>query len=231
VTSPLTSAQLEALRRIDACTLANAIESFDTRLRNAGFVDGSVHCLFPRLPAMVGYAVTVKIRGANPPTGARSYLERSDWWDYLLSVPAPRVVVVEDVDPKPGLGALLGGVHLNILRALGGVGAVTNGAVRDLPAAEELGFPLFAGSLAVSHSYVHLVETGGPVVVGGLTIRSGDLLHGDRHGVQNIPLALAPQLPALAAQLRARDEAVITLCRSGDFTIDKLRAAISGRQD
>jgi len=103
--------------------------------------------------------------------------------------------------------------------------------VRDLPAAEELGFPLFAGSLAVSHSYVHLVETGGPVVVGGLTIRSGDLLHGDRHGVQNIPLALAPQLPALAAQLRARDEAVITLCRSGDFTIDKLRAAISGRQD
>jgi 4-hydroxy-4-methyl-2-oxoglutarate aldolase len=231
MTPPLTPDQLAALGRLDACTLANAIESFDTRLRNEGFVNGSIRCLFPEMPAMVGYAVTVKIRGASPPTGARSYLERSDWWDYLLSVPAPRVIVVEDISSKPGLGALLGGVHLNILRALGGVGAVTNGSVRDLPAAEKLGFPLYAGSLSVSHSYIHIVETAGPVVVGGLTVRSGDLLHGDRHGVQHVPLALVPQLPAVAARMRAHDDKVIALCRSGGFTIDKLRAAIAGRED
>ena len=126
----------------------------------------------------------------RPPPTAR-YPDRTDWWDYILSLPAPRVVVVQDVATKVGLGSLLGAVHVNILRALGCVGAVTNGAVRDLPAAEKLGFQLFAGSVSVSHAYVHIVEFGTPVEIGGLKIQSGDLLHGDLHGVQSIPSDIA----------------------------------------
>ncbi len=137
---------------------------------------------------MLGYAATVKIRGSAPPTAAGPYPDRTDWWDYILSLPAPRVVVVQDVATQVGLGSLLGAVHVNILRALGCVGAVTNGSVRDLPAAEKLGFHLFAGSISVSHAYVHIVEFGTPVEIGGLKIQSGDLLHGDLHGVQSIPL-------------------------------------------
>ena len=97
----LTSEQLEILRRLDACTLANAIETFHERLRNEGFADSSVHCLFPRLPPMLGYAATVKIRGSAPPTAAGPYPDRTDWWDYILSLPAPRVVVVQDVATRP----------------------------------------------------------------------------------------------------------------------------------
>jgi regulator of RNase E activity RraA len=229
--TPLTPAELDTLRRIDACTLANAIESFDTRLRNEGFADGSIRCLFPPARPMLGYAVTVRIRGASPPTGAQSYLERADWWDYLLSIPAPRVVVVQDVSSKIGMGALLGEVHVNILRALGCVGAVTNGSVRDLPAIQNLDFPVFAGSLSVSHAYVHIVETGAPVAVGGLTVQSGDLLHGDVHGVQSIPFSLAPKIPAAAARISERDAAVINLCQSGDFSVEKLRQAVSRRSN
>ena len=200
----LTSEQLEILRRLDACTLANAIESFHERLRNEGFVNNSVHCLFPGLPPMLGYAATVRIRGSAPPTVAASYTDRTDWWDYILSLPAPRVVVVQDVATQTGLGSLLGAVHVNILRALGCVGAVTNGSVRDLPAAQNLGFPLFAGSISVSHAYVHIVEFGAPVEIGGLKIQSGDLLHGDLHGVQSIPLAIADKIPLAAAEIIAR---------------------------
>ncbi len=69
MSAPLSAEQLEALRRLDASTLANAIESFQERLRNEGFADGSVHCLFPHLAPVVGYAVTVKIRGSAPPGG------------------------------------------------------------------------------------------------------------------------------------------------------------------
>ena len=93
---------------------------------------------------MLGYAATVKVRGSAPPTAERDYPDRTDWWDYILSLPAPRVVVVQDEATKAGLGSLLGAVHVNILRALGCVGAVTNGAVRDLPAAEKLGFSRFS---------------------------------------------------------------------------------------
>ena len=57
----LTPEQLEALRRLDTCTVSNAVETFGLRLRNEGYTDASIRCLFPHLPAMVGHAVTVKI--------------------------------------------------------------------------------------------------------------------------------------------------------------------------
>ncbi len=223
--------QLEALRRLDGCTLANAIESFQVRLRNEGFASGAIRCLFPRLPAMLGHAVTLKIRGASPPvTGAATYVESTDWWDYVLSVPAPRVVVVQDLSSAPGRGALLGEVHVSILRALGCVGAVTDGAVRDLPAVEQLGFPFFAAALSVSHSYVHIVETGAPVEIDGLKIASGDLLHGDLHGVQSIPHELVAALPAVAADIIAREQKLIGLARAPHTSLEQLRAAVSGRR-
>lgn len=225
--SILTSKQLDMLRRLDACTIANAIETFDERLRNEGFTDNSLRCLFPKLLPMLGYAVTVKIRGSAPPTTGGIYPDRTDWWNFILSLPAPRVVVVQDMATKTGLGSLLGAVHVNILRALGCVGAVTNGSVRDLPAAEELGFNLFAASVSVSHAYVHIIEFGTPVEIGGLKIKSGDLLHGDLHGVQSIPADLAEKIPAVAATITAREQELIALCQSENFSLEKLRAAVA----
>ena len=227
--TPFSPAQIEALRRVDACTLANAIESFKLRLRNEGFTDGTTRCLTPQLRPMVGYAATVKIRGASPPTGGRmEHLDRTDWWDYIRSGPGPKILVVQDVSSRVGLGALLGEVHISILQALGCVGAVTNGAVRDLPAVQLLGFSLFAGSLSVSHSYVHIVEFGTPVEIDGLTIRPGDLLHGDIHGIQSVPTEIVAELPAVAARITAREQALIALCRVPDFSIEKLRDVVTG---
>ena len=217
---------MEELRRLDACTLANAIETFHERLRNEGFIDHSVHCLFPRLEPMLGYAVTIKIRGSAPPTVDGPYVDRTDWWDYILSLPAPRVVVVQDIASHPGLGSLVGAVHMNILKALHCVGVVTNGSVRDIPAAENAGFHMFAGSVAVSHAYTHIVEIGQPVEIGGLKIHSGDLLHGDLHGVQSVPLDIASQIPAMAAKITAKEQALIAFCRSAGFSLEKLRAAV-----
>jgi regulator of RNase E activity RraA len=224
---PLTPEQLEALQRLDACTLANAIETFHERLRNEGFVDNTVRCLLPGLPPMLGYAATIKIRGSAPPTAAREYPDRTDWWDYIISLPKPRVVVAQDVATRPGLGSLVGAVHMNILRALHCVGVVTNGSVRNIPASESAGFHLFAGSVSVSHAYVHIVEIGKPVEIGGLQIQSGDLLHGDLHGVQSVPLDIAARVPPVAAQITAREQALIALCRSPEFSLEKLRAAVA----
>lgn len=225
--SVLTPDQLEILRRLDTCTVANAIETFGERLRNEGFANSSVRCLFPELPPMVGYAATVKVRGSQPPTTDGLYEDRTDWWDYILSLPAPRVVVVQDVSTNVGLGSLLGTVHINILRALGCVGAVTNGAVRHLPSARGLEFPLFAGSISVSHAYIHIVEFGTPVEIGGLKIKPGDLLHGDLHGFQSIPLEFAGKVPLAAAQIVSREQELISLCQSENFSIEKLRAAVA----
>jgi len=222
----LSAEQLEALRRLDSCLLANTIETFKERLRNTGFMDGTVSCRFPRFPAMAGYAATVLVRGSSPAFAGPAFRDRTDWWDYILSVPPPRVVVVQDSATRPGLGSLVGAVHMSILRALGCAGVVTNGSVRDIPAAEKAGFHLFSGSVTVSHAYVHIVEFGGPVEVGGLNVQSGDLVHGDLHGVQTAPQDLAAELPAAAAKLAAREQAIIDLCQSPDFSLAKLRAAV-----
>jgi len=216
----------EALRRLDTCTVCNAIETFNIRLRNEGFADSGVRCLFPQLRPMVGYAVTAKIRCSGPPVEGHAYLERTDWWNIILSIPAPRVVVLEDMDKMPGKGALLGEVHANILAALDCVGAVTNGAVRDLPAVSMMGFHLFARNVTVSHSYAHIVSIGGPVEVGGLEIRPGDLLHGDVHGVLVIPPQVAAEIPRIAERIQDKERRLIGLCRAPDFSLEKLRRLV-----
>lgn len=154
------------------------------------------------------------------------YYERTDWWNHILSIPAPRVVVIKDVDQPPGLGAFIGEVNANILLALGCVGLVTNGSVRDLEQVQLTDLQMFAGSVSVSHAFAHVFDFGCPVEVGGLTIRPGDLIHGDRHGIQTIPAEIAEQVPAAAHQILHRRQHLIGLCRTEHFSLERLREAI-----
>lgn len=127
-------------------------------MRNEGFADSSVRSMFAHFPPMVGYAVTGTIRTAATPTVVHSFYDRTDWWNHLLAVPEPRVIVVQDIDAQPGLGSFLGEVHANILRALGCVGAVTNGAVRDLPAVRPSAFSCLL-AMWLSHMPMHTLWT------------------------------------------------------------------------
>jgi regulator of RNase E activity RraA len=174
---------------------------------------------------MVGYAATARLRSGEPPiTG--SYHDRTDWWNSILRVPAPRIAVLQDLDEPPGVGAFLGDMNAAILRALGCVGYVTNGAVRELPRVRDMGLHLFAGNVAVSHAYAHIFDFGSPVNVGGLEVRPGDLLHGDRHGLLTVPKEIAAEIPPVAARLRQGEQRVIDSCRSQEFSVEKLRQAL-----
>jgi 4-hydroxy-4-methyl-2-oxoglutarate aldolase len=218
---------LEALRRFDTCTISNAIERTRVRLRNEGFIHNAVTCRFPDLPPVLGYAVTGRIRSSMAPVRGKCYYEHMDFWRYVDTVPRPRIMVLEDCDHVVGLGALFGEVHARICRALDCVAYVSNGAVRDLPAIQSLGFQLFSGSVAVSHAYAHVVDFGDRVEIGGLPIEPGDLLHGDVHGVQSIPLEIADRLPEIADKLNCHEEDLLRLCERPDFSLDMLEAKLS----
>jgi len=222
----LSAEELEPLRRLTSCQIADAIETFGVRLRNEGFMDASVRGVFPQLPPMVGYAVTARISTSEPPMTGRAYPDRTDWWNYLRTIPSPRVVVLEDVDRRPGRGSCAGEVHAHIFKALGCAGLVTNGAVRDLQAVESLGFAFFAGNVAVSHVYFRLFEFGVPVEVGDLKVSPGDLLHGDRHGVISIPLSIAREVPAAAKKVAARERLVLEVADSPNPSLEELRRAV-----
>jgi len=209
--TPLTTEQVEQLKAFETCLMADAIESFGVRLRNEGIATAGFRCFFKSLPPIVGYAATCKVRSADPPVVGSRYEERTDWWHHITSVPAPRVVVMQDIDNPPGTGAFVGKVHASLLMTLGCVGLVTNGAARELPGIEACGFQVFAGRLAISRAYIHVVEFGGPVEVGRLTIHPGDLIHGDRHGILTVPHHLVADLPAAARAIAERKQDVIDL--------------------
>src|SRR6202030_2088389 len=133
-----------------------------------------------------------------------------------------RIVVIQDVDSRPGQGAVVGEVYANILQALGCVGVVTNGAGRDLNAVRASGFQMFAGNVSVSHAYVHVFECGGTVDVAGMNINPGDLLHADPHGVLSIPAESADRIPPVAAELAEHRHQIPDLRRSSAFSIEKL---------
>jgi regulator of RNase E activity RraA len=218
---------LNSLRALEGASIANAIETFDVRLRNEGFADASIRCLLPTHPPAVGHAVTARIRCSSPPPVGHQYHDRTDWWNYIVSVPAPRFVVVQDVDDRPGLGAFVGALHANILRTLGCEGYATNGSIRDLTTVRDsVRMQMFATSVAVSHAFAHIVDFGGPVEIGGLKVQSGDLLFGDEHGLQSIPASLADALPRAVAEMEMKEQAVIQFCRSREFSIDGLRTLV-----
>ncbi|HXC31890.1 MAG TPA: RraA family protein [Verrucomicrobiae bacterium] len=225
--NPIEPAALEQLRQLDSCSVANAIETFGVRLRNSGFTDSTVRCLFEDFPPLVGYAATLRIRTSDPPMDGEGYYYRLDWVDHVMSIPAPRVLVVEDLDRHPGLGSFIGDVHVNILKAVGCLGVVTNGAVRNVDAARAIHFQLFAGNLSVSHAFAHVFDFGEPVQVGQMQVRPGDLLHGDHHGVQTVPLEIARKIAAVAQRMKGEEQELIQSCQSGSFTIEKLRSDVA----
>src|SRR5438128_3861387 len=194
----ISSEILAALRRLSTPTVSNAIEVFNARPRSEGFMSPEVRCVFPELGVMVGHAVTGRYGAKKPPAKSGS---RYEAWKHILETPEPRVLVLQDMDEPPGIGAFIGEVMATIHQRLGCVGAVTNGGVRDLDEVRGLGFHLFATGLCVSHAYVHLIDFGTPVEVGGLRTCTGDLIHADQHGVLIVPKEIAPRIPEAAAKL------------------------------
>jgi 4-hydroxy-4-methyl-2-oxoglutarate aldolase len=209
---------LEALRRYDTPTIANAIEELDIRPRDEGFASIDVRCMFPELGVMVGYAATAAIRARGAGHGG----DHAALWSHVRQSPPPRVVVVQDLDDPPAHGSLWGEVNASVFQALGCAGAVTDGSVRDLNEVRGMGFHFFARGAGVSHAYVRVESVGEPVLVGGLTIAPGDLIHADQHGVLLVPREIAAELPAAADRVIEREQTFIRWVRSPDFDPDRL---------
>ena len=208
---------------MQSCTIANAIETFEIMPRNEGFMSPEIRCLFPELGGMIGYAVTAVIAADSPPSPHMN-VPRPDWFDAILKVPEPRVVVAHDLDYPSPIGSFWGEVQSNVHKRLGCVRAVTDGGVRDLDEMRENGFHAFASAVMVSHAYVHLVEVNVPVTVGGMKVSPGDIVMGDKHGVVGIPKEIAAEIPQAARTVEEKERAIIDICRSPDFTLDKLKA-------
>lgn len=220
--SHLTPAQCEAVQAFDTCKIANAIERLGLRLKNEGFTRPGLQSRVGGFPSVVGYAVTSRVRTADPPMRGYTCHDLKDWWAEFERYPEPRLAIIEDVDSVPGQGAVLSDLHAEVLRALRCRGLVTNGAVRNIGRLDRIGFPVFSAHVAVSHSYIHMLEYGVPVEIFGLPIQPRDLIFADCHGAISIPEKHFDDIVRLAGELVAAERRVIDLCRSDNFTLSAL---------
>ncbi len=215
----LTPEELEALRRWPTPAISNAIELFNIKPRNEGTMLSEIKCAFPEMKPMIGYAATAVIT-AESSEGRR--VPAPEWWEVIRKIPEPRVAVMHDID-RPVIGSFWGEVNANIHKALKCVGTVTDGSVRDLDEVNELGFHFFSSCITVSHAYVHLLDVDVPIKVGGLMVKTGDLIMGDKHGVIAIPLEIARDIPKAAQMMEDWERKVINFCKSKEFNVEGLK--------
>jgi 4-hydroxy-4-methyl-2-oxoglutarate aldolase len=207
----LTKSQLDELKKFDTPSICNTIESFNVRLNTEGFMKPEIKCIIQYNEPIVGYAFTARISASGPATDEQKLLS-NPYFKKISELAVPIIMVIEDMDKEP-IGSYWGGVNASIHMALGCVGVITNGGVRDLEETEKIGFRYFASNVLVSHAYVHLTEIECSVNVGGLKIGPGDLLHADRHGVTMIPHEIAPELAQACLEVQEAENIVIEECQ------------------
>ncbi len=216
---------LARLRQFDTPTIANVIELFDIRPRNRGYMDSRVQAAFPDLPPMVGFASTAAFRSDAPPASGDAYGDLVDQVKAFADLPGPPVMVFQDLDDPP-TGATFGEVMCSVYQGFGSVGLITSGAGRDLLQVKALNYPVFTGSTVCAHAYCHILHLGLPVRVGGLTVRHGDLLHGDANGVTSIPVEIASEVADLAGPFLDAEKILIGYVRGPETkTLAGLAAA------
>jgi regulator of RNase E activity RraA len=217
---------LALLRGVDTPTVCNAIEVVHGKRGFNRFTKGTMQHSKPGDPPIVGFARTAKIAGLVPSTEDAEVI-RSRRMGYFRSMAdglSPSVAVIEDTDYPGCIAGWWGEVHVAVHKGLGLSGAVTNGVMRDLDVIDDE-FPVLAGSIGVSHGFVHVVEIGTPVNIFGLKVEQGELIHADRHGALVIPNDAIPHLKAAIGTVVSNEALVLEPARQEGFNIDKLEAA------
>jgi regulator of RNase E activity RraA len=191
---PLSHAELLKLKRWNTPTIANAIEQVS---RADSLILSNLeetHDFMPEMGPMVGFAMTVVISGSDVRAKRAQPDNFQRYREYLASHPGPKIVVIQDVDRPRCHGAFWGEIGANHARALGCVGTITDGAIRDLAEMKNAGFKALARRLAVSHAHTWPLRWGVEVDVFGTRVKPGQLLHADVHGFTIIPNDAQPRL-------------------------------------
>ena len=216
--------QLSALRRIDSPTISNAIETFKLRPRVAGYVGYDIHCLFPELPPVVGYAVTCTV---DSTTEGRQGISFQRLYDLLATAPKPAIVVMQDVGTDRLHSCHAGEIMSTQMKQLGAIGILTDGGLRDVKEVRALGgFHYFCAGLVVSHGNPICVSVGEEVTISGMRVAMGDLLHGDVNGILTIPAECATQVADAAYHIWADEGETlqrISGSKSDSFTGPELK--------
>ena len=216
---------LNLLRSVDTPTVCNAIEVAQGKRGFNDFTRGTMLASDTK-GVIVGYAVTAQIAAIEPPTEAVSVIRerRMSYYKAMSENVKPSIAVVEDLDYPNCIGAFWGEVNTTIHKGFGMSGALTNGVMRDLGDMAE-GFPVVAGSIGPSHGFVHVRSVNQPINIFGMNIKSGDLVHADRHGAVVVPTDVIDDLETSILKMQQTERLVLDPARKKGFDFDAFETA------
>ena len=226
----LTHAELLQLKRWNTPTIYNGWEQI-TRHNAAAdaFNLEETRDFMPQMGSMIGYAVTVVIQPGNPSHRKANPNGWAQYRRYVASVAGPKIVVVQDLDKPRVLGSFWGEVNSNTHRALGCVGTITDGAIRDLDEMNNAGFKALARRLCVGHAHAHPVRWNCQVEVFGRKVQPGQLIHADKHGFLVVPAEDEHELLEAARFMDANE--CTTVIPAGRSTAGKTTEQIMNEMD
>ena len=179
----LSHGDLLELKRWNTPTVYNGWEQITRRDRTRDGINiEETHDFMPQMGPMVGYAVTLVVEPSNPDHRDANPDAWREYRRYVAGVPGPKIAVVQDLDKPLTVGSFWGEVNANAHAALGCVGTITDGAIRDVDEMTNAGFKALARRLCVGHAHVWPVRWGCRVEVFGQTVEPGQLIHADKHG-------------------------------------------------
>jgi regulator of RNase E activity RraA len=223
----LSHADLLQLQRWNTPTIYNGWEQITRHdVARAAFNHEEVRDFMPQMGPVVGYAVTLVIRPSHQahknPANIATYRR------YVAEQPGPKIVVIQDLDKPEVLGSFWGEVNSSVHRALGCVGTITDGAIRDVDEMTAAGFKAIARRLCVGHAFAAPVRWDSDVQVFGQTIRPGQLIHADKHGFLAIPPEDEPALLEAARFMDANECNTIIAAAKGSAArpVDELLKAL-----
>jgi 4-hydroxy-4-methyl-2-oxoglutarate aldolase len=217
--APLTDDELARYRTFDSSTL------FFARAQVEGFIsedytDPGIHCMFPDLGPVVGYAVTSEWTTLDATSPDADFL---DYYDWVAAQPHPSFAVMFDADARAGRTASFGAQQARTLKRLGVAGVLSTVALQKTSLVHAAGMPVWTTGMAPAHGSYHLVRWGAPVTIGQVTWHSGDVVFADENGAIRIPAAIARATLEQASSYSGHEQSYYDLIDAPDFTVAKLR--------
>lgn len=209
----------------DSPTISNAIERFGVRPRRDGYMGPQIHCRFPDLGRVVGYAATctiVEYDEKHPPDPR----ERFKWVESIAKLPKPVLCVVKDRCHRKGWSSHWGEIVGTQVQMLGAIAIITDGAVRDLEALHAMGMHVWSEHVVVSHGHIDVGQADIPIEVGGLVVHPGDILHADCNGVVAIPKEILPDLPKAIDEVLSIEAQTLRHLRTEGYDLEAHRRQI-----
>lgn len=227
---------LEEIRQFDTPSVTNVVATYPQHplclglynpLTENWYTDHTLRCMYPELGALAGYAVTA-VYGPKDANFGR--LDNMDVYDALDASPKPTILCFQQKFPPELAGkiGLSGGNMTTAMKALGCLGAVSNGPSRDIDEIRPMKFQYLLSGVSPGHGGQDVYAVNTPVHVAGMDVAPGEIVHMDENGACKFP---AQHLAVVVENLhKMREEEETRMARLSKATsAEEVRAIFQGQ--